>query len=82
MSWCRPAIFSPARSLRAFSRNSTSRTCPNLTNAWAEIANRLANYDPGNQYAVNYMWGTTGIGYNVKAARDMLGETASVDFLG
>jgi putrescine transport system substrate-binding protein len=46
---------------------------PNLVNAWPEIADRLATYDPGNQYAVNYMWGTTGIGYNVKAARDILG---------
>jgi Spermidine/putrescine-binding periplasmic protein len=33
---------------------------PNLVNAWPEIARRLAVYDPGNQYAVNYMWGTTG----------------------
>ena len=41
---------------------------PNLANAWPEIAKRLAAYDPGNQYAVNYMWGTTGIGYNVKKA--------------
>src|SRR5580700_10670235 len=41
---------------------------PNLVNAWSEIANRLAAYDPGNQYAVNYMWGTTGVGYNVKAS--------------
>jgi putrescine transport system substrate-binding protein len=48
---------------------------PNLVNAWPEIADRLASYDPGNQYAVNYMWGTTGIGYNVKAARDILGGT-------
>jgi putrescine transport system substrate-binding protein len=52
---------------------------PNLANVWPEIASRLASYDPGNQYAVNYMWGTTGIGYNVNAAREMLGETASVD---
>jgi putrescine transport system substrate-binding protein len=52
---------------------------PNLANVWPEIASRLVSYDPGNQYAVNYMWGTTGIGYNVKAAREMLGETASVD---
>jgi putrescine transport system substrate-binding protein len=52
---------------------------PNLANVWPEIASRLASYDPGNQYAVNYMWGTTGIGYNVKAAREMLGETAFVD---
>ncbi len=52
---------------------------PNLANVWPEIASRLASYDPGNQYAVNYMWGTTGIGYNVKAAREMLGRTASID---
>ncbi len=45
---------------------------PNLRNAWPQIAERLAIYDPGNQYAVNYMWGTTGIGYNVKAARAIL----------
>jgi len=46
---------------------------PNLVNVWPQIADRLARYDPGNQYAVNYMWGTTGIGYNVKAARQILG---------
>jgi putrescine transport system substrate-binding protein len=44
----------------------------NLGNVWPEIAQRLAAYDPGNQYAVNYMWGTTGIGYNVKTAREIL----------
>ena len=44
----------------------------NLGNVWPEIAKRLAVYDPGNQYAVNYMWGTTGIGYNVKKARERL----------
>ena len=42
---------------------------PNLGNVWPEIAERLAAYDPGNHYAVNYMWGTTGIGYNVKKAQ-------------
>ena len=54
---------------------------PNLVHAWDEIARRLAGYDPGNQYAVNYMWGTTGIGYNVKKAREVLGENASLDTL-
>ena len=54
-------------------------TLPNLVNAWPEIASRLAVYDPGNLYAVNYMWGTTGIGYNVKAARDVLGPNAVID---
>jgi putrescine transport system substrate-binding protein len=38
---------------------------PNLANQWDLISKRLETYDPGNQYAVNYMWGTTGVGYNV-----------------
>lgn len=46
---------------------------PNLTNAWPDIAQRLGTYDPGNNFAVNYMWGTTGIGYNVKKAKEILG---------
>jgi putrescine transport system substrate-binding protein len=50
---------------------------PNLVNAWPEIARRLAVYDPGNQYAVNYMWGTTGIGYNVNAVRKILASDAA-----
>ena len=44
----------------------------NLGNVWPAVARRLAAYDPGNRYAVNYMWGTTGIGYNVKKAREIL----------
>ena len=52
---------------------------PNLRHVWSEIAQRLAKYDPGNAYAVNYMWGTTGIGYNVKKARDILGADARID---
>lgn len=38
---------------------------PNLTNIWPEIYQRIAKYDPDNAYSINYMWGTTGIGYNV-----------------
>ena len=51
----------------------------NLGNVWPEIATRLATYDLGNQYAVNYMWGTTGIGYNVKKARDILKAEGAID---
>jgi putrescine transport system substrate-binding protein len=29
-------------------------------------------YDPGNEYAVNYMWGTTGIGYNINKIKDRM----------
>jgi putrescine transport system substrate-binding protein len=50
----------------------------NIGNVWPEIAQRLATYDPGNQFAVNYMWGTTGIGYNVKKAREVLGISGPV----
>jgi putrescine transport system substrate-binding protein len=52
---------------------------PNLANVWPEIARRLAVYDPGNRFAVNYMWGTTGVGYNVKKAREVLGAEGRID---
>src|SRR4051794_32296271 len=52
---------------------------PNLVNLWPEILQRLSQYDPGNAYAVNYMWGTTGIGYNSKKAREILGGTGTID---
>jgi putrescine transport system substrate-binding protein len=51
---------------------------PNLANAWPVVTQHLATYDPGNLYAANYMWGTTGIGYNVKMAQKILGE-AKID---
>src|ERR1700682_278270 len=52
---------------------------PNLANAWGVVTKRLATYDPGNLYAANYMWGTTGIGYNVKAVQKILGPDAKID---
>jgi putrescine transport system substrate-binding protein len=52
---------------------------PNLVNMWPEIERRVAVYDPGNRYSVNYMWGTVGIGYNVGKAREILGPEARID---
>lgn len=52
---------------------------PNLANAWPEVTKRLAVYDPGNAFAANYMWGTTGIGYNVKKSQEILGADAKID---
>jgi putrescine transport system substrate-binding protein len=52
---------------------------PNLANAWPFVTKQLAIYDPGNQYGANYMWGTTGIGYNVKMARKILDPDARID---
>jgi putrescine transport system substrate-binding protein len=39
---------------------------PNWKNLDPNILQRVALHDPGNQYAVNHMWGTDAIGYNVK----------------
>ncbi|MCX7321926.1 MAG: polyamine ABC transporter substrate-binding protein [Hyphomicrobiales bacterium] len=52
---------------------------PNLANAWPEVTRRLATYDAGNAHAANYMWGTTGIGYNVKQVAKILGPDAKID---
>jgi putrescine transport system substrate-binding protein len=52
---------------------------PNIKNVWPEIAKRLAIYDPGNIHAVNYMWGTTGLGFNVAKAKEILGPGAAID---
>jgi putrescine transport system substrate-binding protein len=52
---------------------------PNLGNAWPVVTERLAIYDPGNLYAANYMWGTTGIGYNVRVMQKMLGPDVKID---
>ena len=45
---------------------------PNLDNLDPEILGRIAVHDPGNEYAVIHMWGTTGIGYNVDKVRAAL----------
>lgn len=52
---------------------------PNLSNAWPEVTQKLAVYDPGNEYGANYMWGTTGVGYNVKKAQAALGPDVKLD---
>jgi putrescine transport system substrate-binding protein len=36
----------------------------NLGNMDPDIMQRMQLHDPGNEHAVNYMWGMTGIGYN------------------
>jgi len=52
---------------------------PNLDNMDPEIMDRLATYDPGNEYAINYMWGTTGLGLNVKEVKERLGDSQPLD---
>jgi putrescine transport system substrate-binding protein len=62
------------RQLRAGVYRKLDKTAlPNLANADPEIMRRLAIHDPGNLYAVPYMWTTTGLGYNVDQVRTRLG---------
>ena len=53
----------------------------NYGNLDKAILERAAKGDPGNQYAVPYLWGTTGIGYNVEKVKAALGPQAPVDSL-
>ncbi|TIN09559.1 polyamine ABC transporter substrate-binding protein [Mesorhizobium sp.] len=46
---------------------------PNISNMWDVVSERTTKYDPGNEYSINYMWGTVGLGYNVKKAQEALG---------
>ena len=52
---------------------------PNLVNMWPFVMDKLATYDPDNQYAVDYMWGTTGIGINVDMVEKRLGGEENLD---
>jgi putrescine transport system substrate-binding protein len=45
---------------------------PNRVNLDPEIMRQLAVHDPGNLYAVPYLWTTVGIGYNVDKVKQRL----------
>lgn len=53
----------------------------NKDNLWDVIKDRLKKYDPENEYAVNYMWGTTGLGVNVNKVKEVLGDDAPMGSL-
>ncbi len=48
---------------------------PNLKNVDPELLKRIAVQDPENKYAVPYLWGTSGIGYNVDKVKAAFGNT-------
>lgn len=54
---------------------------PNYRNLDPRLMELIAEFDPGNRYGVPYLWGTSGIGYNVGLVRAALGEGAPVDSL-
>jgi len=45
----------------------------------AEILQLLETYDVGNTYAIPYLWGTTGLGFNVKRVRAILGDDVELN---
>lgn len=51
---------------------------PNLVNMDQDIMQRVALHDPGNDHSINYLWGTTGIGYNPDKVKAALG-TDTID---
>ncbi|WMC09299.1 extracellular solute-binding protein [Oceanimonas pelagia] len=51
----------------------------NYGNLDPRIMALLEDKDPGNRYGVPYLWGTTGIGFNVDKVKEVLGEDAPVD---
>lgn len=47
---------------------------PNLRNIDPLIMERTAAADPQNKHSVNYMWGTTGLGYNAAKIRERMAD--------
>ena len=76
--WCPQRISEAPDPQNIFQKLDKSKL-PNLANAWPKVTAKLAVYDPGNQYAANYMWGTTGIGYNIKTMKQLLGPDGKID---
>ena len=49
---------------------------PNLSNLDPEAMRQIAVNDPGNEHAIAYTWGTTGLGYNPAMVTKALGTDA------
>ncbi|AUX72241.1 spermidine/putrescine ABC transporter substrate-binding protein PotF [Erwinia pyrifoliae] len=52
---------------------------PNYKDLDADLLKKLEQHDPGNKYAIPYLWATTGIGYNVEKVKAALGKDAPVN---
>ncbi|SPO67531.1 extracellular solute-binding protein [Pseudomonas sp. JV241A] len=60
-----------------------AQAMPGYGNLDKDLLAKLAEVDPGNQYAVPYTWGTLGLGMNLEAVRQRLGDAPldSLDLL-
>ena len=52
---------------------------PNWQNLNPVLLKALEVNDPGNQYGFPYLWGSTGIGYNIDKVKAVLGDNAPLD---
>ncbi len=50
----------------------------NYGNLDPQILEALKPFDPNNEYAVPYFWGTVGIGFNVDKVKERLGDSAPI----
>jgi putrescine transport system substrate-binding protein len=48
---------------------------PNLVNMDPEVMSATAAHDPDNTHSVDYMWGTTAIGFNAVKVKERMGDT-------
>ena len=71
-----------AREIKAGAVEKIDKTkLANYRNLDPQILAFVAAADPGNQYGVPYLWGTTGIGYNPAMVKAALGAAAPIDSL-
>ena len=52
---------------------------PGWNNLDPQLLKALEVNDPGNQYGFSYLWGSTGIGYNLEKVRAVLGKDVPLD---
>ncbi len=52
---------------------------PNIKHMHNTFMNTAATQDAGNKHALPYLWGTTGIGYNVELVKKALGKDVPLD---
>ena len=70
-----PSIEYLGRQIRADIHLELDKTAiPNFNNLDPIMMELLSSMDPENKYAIPYLWGTTGIGYNRAAINEIMGE--------
>ncbi len=78
--WSPPGPFLQRQITRRVYQKLDKAQLPNLRYVDPEVARESAVYNPGNAYGVDYMWITSGPGYNVAKIRERMPD-APVDSL-